>query len=306
MITIYFKSLKDKKVHTVSKVRSGSLIIADNVAEDELVTISQYTGLEIADLADVLDVYEMPRIERQDEGVIIHLRHPATAYQGLHTQLLTVIFTEKCCVLLSKKQNVLLDNLLEKSPQIITTQKSKLLLFLLRQTVKLYTKEIKKVGDEVLRQKRELSNVSQKDISLLVKNEDILNQYLSCLVPMRNVFEIISSGRHVKIYEEDEDLFQDVLIGLNQLVDICKVNLKSIVALRDSYQIIFTNKLNGTMKFLASFTIIMTIPNIVAGIFGMNVGLPLQNAPFAFFFVMNLIVISCVATLFFFYKKRWL
>ena len=76
--------------------------------------------------------------------------------------------------------------------------------------------------------------------------------------------------------------------------------------MRDSYQILFTNKLNRTIQFLTAFTIIMTIPTIVASLFGMNVTLPLATHPLAFVYVLVISFIAVILFLFIFYKKKWL
>ena len=97
-----------------------------------------------------------------------------------------------------------------------------------------------------------------------------------------------------------------MIISINQSVDLCDVSIKSIQSLRDSYQIIFTNRLNKVIKFLTAFTIIMTIPTIIASVYGMNVKLPLADNPLAFIYIL---IIGFVISLFFFIlfaKKKWM
>lgn len=306
MIAYYFKSIRDEKIKIIDGLKPGSLIVVEETTEEDLKEITSLTQFEFSDLVDVFDVYELPRVEREDEGTIVYLRNPANKHPGLYTEPLTVLLTPKNFILLSKDKNALVNELLAESKKVITTQKTKVMLLLFNKLSRMYSREIKKVSDEVMRQKRGLESVTNKDIVSLVKSEDILNQYLSSLIPLKNVFEIISVGKHLHMYEEDSDLLEDVLININQLVDICQMNLKNIISIRDAYQIIFTNNLNNTMKFLASFTIIVTIPNIIAGIFGMNVDLPLAASPFAFALILQMIVIACLIVLFVFYKKRWL
>lgn len=305
MLEMFYKSIRGNKLQKIKKYRSGCLVVVENLDEDDIEKVSKLTGFDQQDLLDIFDLYEIPRIERHKEGILLYVRNPSTPQQGLHTELLTLLVTAKDIVMLSKQGNALLKDHL-KVLSVVTTQRTKLVLHFLNIIAKKYTREIKKVSDEVLRQKRELHLVSDKDVTVLVKNEDILNQYLTALVPMKNVFEIISKGKVFDLYEDDADLLEDVLLSINQSVSICEVNLKTIVALRDAYQIIFTNKLNGTMKFLASFTIIVTIPNIIAGLFGMNVHLPLENHPIAFMLIIQIIFVSCLAVAALFYQRRWL
>ena len=151
-----------------------------------------------------------------------------------------------------------------------------------------------------------MSYVDSKDITNLTHNEEILNQYLTSLVPMRNTLKAMAEGRYISLYEKDMDLLQDLMIAIHQSEDVCNVNIKSIRSLRDSYQIIFTNNVNRTIKLLTALTIIFHIPTITASIYGMNIPLPLQGSQhaFAIFFLVTLLF-SVIAILLF-RRNRWL
>ena len=151
-----------------------------------------------------------------------------------------------------------------------------------------------------------MKNVDNNAIVMLTKNEEKLNQYLSSLVPMKILLESITSGRHVNLYEKDQDLLEDLLIAIRQSEDLCRVNVKSIRSLRDSYQILFTNDMNKTIKLLTAITIIFTIPTIVASLYGMNVRLPLASETHAFWVILILTFLFCVFSVWVFVRKKWL
>ena len=50
---------------------------------------------------------------------------------------------------------------------------------------------------------------------------------------------------------------------------------------------IINNNVNVVMKLLTSVTILIALPTMIASIYGMNIPLPLQGYPFAFFAVMG-------------------
>ena len=82
--------------------------------------------------------------------------------------------------------------------------------------------------------------------------------------------------------------------------------MRSIRSLRDSYQIIFTNQLNKTIKLLTALTIILSIPTMIASVYGMNVDLPLAKSTFAFGIVMGLTGLFSILGLWIFKRKGWL
>ncbi|MBX9744844.1 MAG: hypothetical protein K2X08_06520, partial [Chlamydiales bacterium] len=140
----------------------------------------------------------------------------------------------------------------------------------------------------------------------LMQNEEVLNQYLTSIVPMRNLLETMAAGRYVNLHEQDIDLVDDLMIALKQSEDVCRVNIKSIRSLRDSYQIMFTNNVNRTIKLLTALTVIVTIPTIIASIYGMNVSLPFQHAPYAFLMILVITVLGTATAIYLFLRKRWL
>lgn len=309
MLNIYFKNIKDNKLKKIKSLKEGAWINIENAAREDLEKIVKITNLDYADLQDVLDPYELPRIERHGESVIIFIRNPieeSNKDEALYTQALTIIITNKYFITISISKNQIIESVLEKSLDIATTQRAKLLIYIFLLVSQRFTREIKAVKNNVLSQKKHIKNIESSDIINLIENEEILNQYISALSPMRSVFKTITKGRYIYLFEYDEDLLQDMIISINQSVDLCDVSIKSIQTLRESYQIIFTNRLNKVIKFLTAFTIIMTIPAIIASVYGMNVKLPLAQNPFAFWYI--LVIFFVISLLFFviFAKKKWM
>ena len=85
-------------------------------------------------------------------------------------------------------------------------------------------------------------------------------------------------GRYIKLYEEDQDLLEDVLIEIKQAIEMSSIYLNILSGTMDAFASVISNNLNIVMKVLASVTIVISIPNIIAGFYGMNVdGLPLNQ-----------------------------
>ena len=308
MLDIYYKSTKDSSFKKSKSIRDGAWINVNNAQKEDLEKIVKLADLDYADLQDTLDPYELPRIERHEGSVIIFMRNPRdkTKDEFLYTQPLTIVITNKHFITITISQNKIIETILEKDAKFATTQRARLLIYILLQIAQKFTREIKAVKNDVLSQKKHIKQIESSDIVNLIENEEILNQYTSSLSPMKSVFKTIAKGKYIYLYEYDEDSLQDMITSINQSVDLCDVSIKSIQSLRDSYQIIFTNRLNKVIKLLTAFTIIMTIPTIIASVYGMNVKLPLADNPLAFIYVL---IIGFVISLFFFIlftKKKWM
>jgi magnesium transporter len=166
-----------------------------------------------------------------------------------------------------------------------------------------YTKEIKNAKAELSLQKKSLDSVDDDEIVRLIEKEDILDQYISSLIPMKNTIESIIQGSYIKFYSYDNELVEDLLIATRQLLDNCSATVKNIRSLREAYQAMLTNKLNDNISILTSLTVILTIPTIIASLFGMNVKVPFETNDYAFILIIGIILLITL-TLYFVFKKR--
>lgn len=308
MIKTYFKTKNSHGLQSIKEPRDGSWINAENIADDDLMFIEKITGLEGADLADILDPYELPRVERQDGNLLIFIRTPKepqakNSEKFLYTESLTIICTDKYFITLSSGRNSLVRSILDSDQPTATTQRSKLLIYILLKTSQLFTKEIRQLRRDLLKRQRYVRRVNDADIGDLVEDEEILNQYVSALMPLNRVLETISGGKLIQLFDDDNDLFEDMIISTRQSLDLCLTSIKSIKSLLESYQIIFTNRLNRRIQVLTVLTILLTIPTMVGGLYGMNVKLPLADNPLAFFYIISLIILLTFGFIWFYKKK---
>lgn len=306
MIEVYCKTVQDNEFKLTEEFQSGSWIYAKDANIEDLAKIANVIQMDINDLRDSLDKYELPRIEHIDENILFFVRHPANHEFGLYTETLTLILTNHFVIAISPHRCEIIENLITTNTNLGITQKSKLILHVLLKITQDYTNSIKRVRASILGAEEPPKIVDSNAIVVLTKNEEILNQFLTSLVPMRNLLETMASGRYLNFYEADLDLLEDLMIAVHQSEDVCSVNIKSIRSLRDSYHIIFTNDVNRTIKLLTAVTIVFTIPTIVSSVYGMNVALPFQNQPYAFLLIMAITLAFSVIVVLLFRKNRWL
>lgn len=108
----------------------------------------------------------------------------------------------------------------------------------------------------------------------------------------------------LKMYEEDEDLLEDVITENKQAMEMGEIYTNILTGMMDAFASVISNNLNIVMKFLTSVTIIMAIPTIIGSFFGMNVRLPYQNSPHAFFGIVVFTGLSVLTGILILAKKR--
>jgi magnesium transporter len=282
MIEFLFKTVRDPNYTKISEPKPGCWVNAYNPTEKELENIASLCKLDIEEVADALDEYEIPRLEKSGSTIILFIKKPHEKKETNMPDTFTIICSDDYFVTISIANNdAFVETLKSMSSLAPTTQKSKLLLQLLLKISNEFTRKVKLIRNRVASQKK-LQGISNSNIMALAADEDILDQYLTVLIPMRNMLEALYNGNYISFFEDDKSLLEDMIMAIRQLVDTCNTNMKSIKNLIEAYQIIFTNNLNNEIRILTYITVTLAIPTFIAGFYGMNIKLPLQNHPQAF------------------------
>ena len=150
----------------------------------------------------------------------------------------------------------------------------------------------------------DVSNIRAGDVAIFTENERKVNDYLDALVPMNSSLEKLLNSNALKLFDNDADMVEDLSIDLEQLIARCKSQLKTITNLRDSYSAMMDTQLNNTMRLLTVITVVMTIPTVVAGVFGMNVELPGSGGPTEFWWIIGLTAIAALVATIYLIRRR--
>lgn len=103
--------------------------------------------------------------------------------------------------------------------------------------------------------------------------------------------QIKTNAIYRRLNEEESEQLEDTLIEAKQLVEMTQLTAQVLQQLSGTYNNILNNNLNDTMKILTVLSLLLTVPTIVTGYFGMNMPLPLEQNIFGWLIV---IVISLV------------
>jgi magnesium transporter len=118
-------------------------------------------------------------------------------------------------------------------------------------------------------------SMDNKELVRMLGFEKSLIYFSTSLRGMEATITKIGSGRVVKLYEDDKDLLDDVLIEIRQAIEMCSIEQKILSSSMDTFGSLISNNLNTTMKTLTIITLVLAIPTIVFSFYGMNVeGLP--------------------------------
>jgi magnesium transporter len=304
MIKICKKTINDKTLKSLRSFNVGAWVYVEDPNEKEIKYLVKNLNLEADLLQDALDPHEVPRLEVEEQITYIFTRVPYREEEKVITiPLLIAISNNFLTTICSKKLPFLED--FTHGKEIYTTQKTRLFLQIFSRINQVYNKFLTDISKNVRSVSVKLEKIENKDVIRFVNFEIILNDFLTALNPINNLLQDLLSGKFLKLYEKDKDLIEDLSLGTGQLIERCRADLKTIVNIRESYSTIITNNLNRVIKLLTALTIILTIPTIIASIYGMNVRLPLADNPLAFNWIIGITFLFSLAALLVLLKKRW-
>jgi magnesium transporter len=157
-----------------------------------------------------------------------------------------------------------------------------------------YLKQIDKLTS--FTEKQLHKNMRNKELIQLLDLNKSLVYFSTSLKSNQTTLDRILRGRNIKLYEEDRDLLEDVLIEIKQAIEMSQIYTQIINSMTDSIGAIINNNVNTVMKNLTLITILMAIPSIIFSFYGMNVdNLPLIDTPwFSIFVTVVLMGIAAV------------
>ncbi|TAL38643.1 MAG: magnesium transporter CorA family protein [Spirochaetes bacterium] len=161
-----------------------------------------------------------------------------------------------------------------------------------------------------------ISDSLEQKVNTSMENRYLLNMFTlqKGLVYYQNAVNINgyvidklkANAKKIGFTTDNQEFLEDIIIENSQCYKQAEIYSNILASLMDARASIVSNNLNVLMKTLNIITIAIMVPTFVVSAFSMNVDIPLQGHPFAFWIVMGLaMVMLMVFILFWKYKKWW-
>ncbi len=158
---------------------------------------------------------------------------------------------------------------------INTTLRTRLLLQMLLHISQRYLVCLRSINRQFRENERVLRKTMRNDELIKMLGFEKSLVYLSTsLKSTEATLNRIGYGRILHLYEDDRDLLDDVSIEMSQAIEMCSTYSNILNGTMDAFGNIINNNMNITMRTLAILTLVLSIPNMVYGFYGMNTPLP--------------------------------
>ncbi len=308
---IAFYKNTDNGIEMVDEPVNGCWI---NVVDPTNEEITQLEGLGVPRdyITYPLDLDERARTERENGDLLIILRVPWFQGKGADVPYISIplgiIINSKCLLTVCRYEHPILQEFaLGRVRSLSTGKRNRFVLRVMLNTANLYLNYLRTINKVVdgLEDQLQLST-RNKEVLELLKYQKSLTYFTTALKTNELMLERLQRSQLFKQFPEDEDLLEDVITENQQAIEMNNIAANNLSSTMGAFASIISNNLNGVMKFLASITIILSLPTMIASFYGMNVVLPFQEHPSAFVFVALAAILICISATLMFIKRDWL
>ena len=306
MITYYFRTIKDEALKVLDATRTGVWVHAVAPTSDEIAKLIKDFFLDEDIIEDAQDFFEVPRLERSEGAVYFFTRYPFTdVKEGTDTAPLLIVMGESFVLTLALREVSPFKRLIEGAEVVVTTQKAKLFIQIMDAITHAYDSESMRLRKAVQKDRVRLRKIGPREIERLVGYETKLNTMVDALTPTNTWLQQVPKGNYMQLFSEDIEMMEDLVIANNQVVASARSILKTIQNIRGSIEAIMTSRLNNSLSTLTVLTILLTVPLVIASMYGMNIELPFQHSPHAFLGIVlaNFLILASLG--FIFKQKDW-
>ena len=296
----------------LEQLEKGSWINCAAPDTAELTKLNELTGIPVDSLQTALDREERSHVELEDDYIFVVVNTPGVPETDALP--LGIFITRQFFVTVCLETNTVIQKFLNNSfTSFQTYKKTRFLFQILSQASSsflFYLQQIYKQTDVIETQVRK--SLQNKELLRLLELQKSLTYFNFALHANENVMERLMRLRNsplpslLKMYEEDEDLLEDVIIENKQALEMAEIYTNILMSMMDSFSSIISNRLSQIMKFLTSVTIILATPTLIYSLWGINVPVPFESSPFGFVEVTLLGVAVTVAVTFVLWKKNML
>ncbi|CKG48526.1 Mg2+ and Co2+ ABC transporter [Streptococcus pneumoniae] len=294
-------------------MQKGCWINVLHPTEEEIQYLVQTLNVDLDFIKDPLDDEERSRIEKEDNNTLIivdipTVRHDEEGNSIYDTIPIGMIVMPDCFVTICLEENPIFERFInQRIKEFYTFKKTRFALQLLYTISTYYLRYLKQINRKTIDLEHQLNqSMKNKEIFTLLGLEKSLVYFTTSLKANKIVIQkLMRNSTFLKMYEDDQDLLEDVLIENKQAIEMAEIYSHILSGMMNTFSSVISNNLNSVMKLLTRFPISFSLPTMVSSFFGMNVKVPFEGEAHGFVIVLIICVTLSFTLAFVFWKKRY-
>ena len=303
--------IEEHKTIAVDKPAAGTWVnVLPPLKQEEFSELSIALDIPIDFLKDSLDIDERSRYEIDDQTKLIVIKTPTenNSFNESDAFYVTIpiciILTSRQIVTVNSFENEAIKKFLNSFQNRRPDKMNMMVLKIFEKITTNFQDHLKEINHRrnTLEQRLYDSNRNQELLQLM-RIQKSLVYFVTALRSNELLMMKVARTNFLNLNEEEKDFLDDLIIETSQALETAHTYTNILSSTMDAYASIISNNQNQVLKRLSTLTIFLSIPVIIASIYGMNVPLPFQHSPYAFWIPLSLSLVILSYAIYYFYKQ---
>jgi len=299
----YFQNINHQTVEIDKPGNNTWVNVLPPLKQEEFTKLSETLDIPVDYLTDSLDIDERARFEEENNVKLIVIKTPTenNSFNESDAYYITI----PICIILTHNQIVTV-NSFENGAIKKFLNTFMMVLKIFEKITKAYIEYLKEINQRrnVMEQKLYASNRNEELLELM-RIQKSLVYFVTALRSNEMLLLKIERTNFLGLTDDEKELLKDMIVDISQALEMANIYTNILSSTLDAFASIISNNLNNVLKRLTSITIILSLPALVTGIYGMNVPIPYADSPHAFYIPIILSIGISVVISWYFLKKKW-
>jgi magnesium transporter len=280
--------------------------------QEEFTDVADKLDVPIEFLQDSLDIDERPRYEVADNVKMIVIKTPTenNSFNDSDAYYITIpiciILTHHHIVTVNSFENGAIKKFLNTFQNRHPDKRNMMVLKIFEKVTQTFIEYLKEINHRrnIVEQRLYEANRNEELLELMRIQKSLV--YIVTALRSNELLLVKMERTNLLGLNEDErEILGDLIIDMSQALEMANIYTNILSSTLDAFASIIANNQNFVLKRLAGITIILQFPLLVASIYGMNVPIPYQEKPHAFYIPILLALGISLIMAWFFVRKKW-
>jgi magnesium transporter len=307
----YFKNINQQTVE-IEKPENGAWVnVSPPLKQEEFSELAIGLEIPIDFLTDSLDIDERSRFEEEDKVKLIVIKTPTenNSFNESDAYYITIpiciILTHNQIVTVNSFDNPAIKKFLNTFQNRQSDKRNMMVLKVFEKIVQNFMDHLKEINQRRNVYEQKLYDASRNEHLLqLMRIQKSLVYFLTALRSNELLLMKLQRTNFLALNEEEKEFLDDLIVDNAQALEMANIYSNILGSTLDAFAGIIANNQNEVLKRLSVITIVLTLPVLVASIYGMNVPIPYQDSKLAFYMPVGLSLIISLFIGYFFLKKK--
>ena len=309
---IQYFNIVDHRTVATDKPGSGTWVnVLPPLKQEEFSELSEALEIPLDFLKDSLDIDERSRYEAEDDVKLIVIKTPTE--NNSFNESDDFYITIPICILLTKEQivtvnsfeNEAIKKFLNSFQNRHPDKQNMMVLKIFEKIINTYQNHLKEINlrRNALEQKLYAANRNE-ELFQLMRIQKSLVYFVTALRSNELLLMKLARTDFLKLSDDEKDFLDDLVVETSQALETANTYTTILISTLDTFASIISNNQNVVLKRLTTITLFLSIPVLIASIYGMNVPLPFQHSPYAFWVPISISLIILAIVAFKFIKRK--